>query len=45
MAVAPLRPLTATGVRRCVMLLSPSWPLLLKPQQRTAPPATRAQVW
>ena len=36
---------TATGVRRCVVEPSPSWPLLLLPQQRTAPAVVRAQVW
>src|SRR5580692_7508454 len=31
------RPVTATGVCRSVVVPSPSWPLLLDPQQNTSP--------
>src|SRR5690348_3583851 len=36
--LTPLRPLTSTGVRLRVVLLLPSWPLLLAPQHLTPPP-------
>ncbi len=46
MAATPLaRPKTAVGVVRCVHVASPSWPLPLYPQQRTAPAVVSAQVW
>ena len=46
MAIAPLpRPDTATGTLRRVVVPSPSWPLLLKPQHSTAPACVSAQVW
>ena len=35
---------TATGAVRCVVPESPSWPLVLRPQQNASPSAT-AQVW
>ena len=36
---------TATGTRLCVVLLFPSWPLPLAPQQYAAPVLSSAQVW
>ena len=45
-AVTPeVRPETAVGTRRCVMVLSPNWPLPLTPQHCTAPALVNAQVW
>jgi hypothetical protein len=45
-AVTPLpRPLTGVGVRRSVVVPSPSWPYQFPPQQRAAPAVVRAQVW
>src|SRR4030095_12245833 len=45
MAATPLvRPLTLTGVKRGVVVLSPSWPLLLAPQHFTPPPLVRAHA-
>jgi hypothetical protein len=45
-AVTPLpRPLTGVGVRRSVVVPSPSWPYQFPPQQRAAPAGVRAQVW
>ena len=40
----PLNPETAAGTIRLVVVPSPSWPKLLFPQQRTAPPIICAQV-
>ena len=37
-------PLTSTGVRRCVVELSPSWPLPLSPQHFTPPAIVSAHV-
>ncbi len=36
---------TATGTRLCVVMLFPSWPLPLAPQQYAAPLEPAAQVW
>src|SRR5690242_4959422 len=45
-AVTPLdSPLTATDVRRSVLVPSPSWPALFAPQHLTSPPAVTAHVW
>src|SRR5262249_31600268 len=41
-AVTPVRPETATGVVREVVVPSPSWPNTLSPQQRTVPAASSA---
>jgi len=41
----PLRPETATGRLRLVVVLSPNWPLRLLPQQATVVSALTAQVW
>ena len=43
--VAPLTPVTGSGVTRSISVPSPSWPKSLSPQQCTAPPATMAQAW
>jgi hypothetical protein len=44
-ATTPLvSPLTATGVNRVVVVPSPSWPLVLNPQQYAAPSFVTAQV-
>ena len=44
-AVTPLvRPVTSTGVRRCVVVPSPSCPLVLRPQHLTPPAVVSAQV-
>src|SRR5688572_14041881 len=42
---APLASLTCTGLARSVVLPSPSWPSLLRPQQKTVPSAFSAQEW
>src|SRR3990172_3409111 len=39
------RPTTSTGVARCVVVPSPSWPSKFRPQHFTPPPAVRAHVW
>ena len=39
------RPLTATGVRRWVVVPSPSWPLELSPQARIVPSFISAMAW
>lgn len=44
MALAPVIPLTATGIVRLVVVPSPSRPPLFSPQQRTSP-AMIAHVW
>lgn len=36
--------MSATGLVRPVVVPLPSWPLVLRPQQRTVPPERRAQV-
>ena len=38
-------PLTGTGVSRCVVVPSPTWPYPLYPQHCTPPPLVSAQVW
>src|SRR5262249_14981924 len=43
-AIAPARPATAVGAGALVVLLMPSWPLLLAPQHDTVPAARSAQV-
>jgi hypothetical protein len=43
-ATPELKPETATGVLRFVVLPSPSWPSKLRPQHCTAPVLKRAQV-
>src|SRR5258706_502461 len=45
-AATPLSsPATSTGVRRCVVELSPSWPNALYPQHLAPPAVVSAQVW
>src|SRR5437763_7225356 len=44
-ALTKTKTLTATGVCRWLVVLSPSWPKLFWPQQRAVPSATTAQVW
>ena len=44
-ATPPVRPVTSTGVLRCVFVPSPSWPLPLNPQHLTPPAVVRAQMW
>src|SRR5262249_53169019 len=44
MATAPVSPLTATGVLRCVVVPSPIWPLALEPQHLAVPSVSRAQL-
>ena len=41
----PVRPVTSTGVRRSLSLLSPSRPLLFLPQHLAPPEVVKAQVW
>src|ERR1035441_3231941 len=36
---------TATGARRFLLVLSPSWPYLLKPQAATVPSEHNAKLW
>jgi hypothetical protein len=43
--VAVVIPLTTTGIELFVVVLSPSWPESLEPQQETLPPARSAQEW
>ena len=43
--VANNGPITATGVVRSVVVVSPNWPSLLRPQHDTLPGVTIAQVW
>jgi hypothetical protein len=38
-------PATATGVLLLLVVPSPSWPTLFRPQHRTVPSASSAQVW
>ncbi|KRC30598.1 hypothetical protein ASE28_14285 [Acidovorax sp. Root219] len=46
MAATPLaRPVTGWGVLLSVVLPSPSWPSLLRPQHCTAPALVSAQLW
>src|SRR5205809_288518 len=40
----PVRKLTRTGVRRLVVVLSPSWPLSLAPQAQTEPSPLSARL-
>jgi hypothetical protein len=44
-AVAPVTPLTATGVDESVRVPFPNCPAPLNPQHVTAPPVTIAHVW
>jgi Rne/Rng family ribonuclease len=41
----PGNPTTDTGVRRCVVVPSPSWPSALAPQHRTGPDDVATHVW
>src|SRR3989304_1106975 len=46
MGATPLaRPDTSTGVKRPVVVLSPSWPSLFLPQHFTPPAVASARVW
>src|SRR4051812_30913002 len=45
MATAPVTTSVAGGVRREVVVPSPSWPASFAPQQRTPPDSSSAQVW
>ena len=44
-ATTPVSPLTGTGVRRCAVLPSPSWPTTFDPYAQTVPSLFRARLW
>src|SRR3990172_3256823 len=44
-ATAPVSPETCTGADRCIVVPSPSWPLLFHPHAQTVPSPLSATVW